>query len=203
MKKPARDAGEEHRKDTKRLLKEIIRDQGRHSAQLDRMEIAVARIDATLTEVRELVGQARSFRVETSYETDTSAADAAHSKEAAMPQTHPTTPVPANATAVIFKLVPLDARNRPKALNGVLTATTDQEPQPDNGTDGGAVSDQADPLALKVRFKRVADNSLDSAITIGDSDGDPSLSGTIDWDGSTEILEANQFGNVTVEFETA
>ena len=41
---------------------------------------------------------------------------------------------------------------------------------------------------------RAEDITLDSAVRMNDSDGDPHLDATIDWDGSTVVTEANQFG---------
>ena len=90
-------------------------------------------------------------------------------------------PVPAG-NRVVIKVEPLDTQGRPGKLSAPLTASSDNSPAPS--------VDQESPSVIWVSCDPPADLSLDSSITIGDPDGDPTASLTIDWDQSTVVEDA-------------
>jgi hypothetical protein len=101
-------------------------------------------------------------------------------------------PVPAGS-AVLITLVPMNEDGAPTALDGALNAVNDQAQAPTNAA-GGAIGDQPDPLSLQCLVQPPSDLTLDSTITGGDTDGDPSFIVVIDWNGPVVIKSANQFG---------
>ena len=95
--------------------------------------------------------------------------------------------IPAGTASVTIILTPKDSRGNPRALGNPLSVTSDQPETP--------TVDEADPLALKVTVPAPADITLDTNVTIKDSvDGVPSADINLDWDESSTVTEATQFG---------
>ena len=101
----------------------------------------------------------------------------------------------APGNAVLFTLVPQDENGATEALDGLLNAVNDQAQAPTNAA-GGPIGEQPDPLSMQILVQPPPDLSVDSVITGGDTDGDPSFIFQIDWDGSTNPVtgKAKQFG---------